>query len=274
MTLFVGGISLFFLGIVYIFARYLPRLRIHLLKSKEPPTSVKMDGPQPFAKPSPHTASLNISYRGHSRTPSASNARQPSNRLPLRVVDDNSPLPPSAYANSENKSAKELGAQDYFYTTAPTGYQHGGHQQVPRPRRYPVDSAYAGRLKNTAYSDEPQGYEKRNVRSYRDTTSEIISLYAASNPQAYVQLASPGPTDASRAYSMSAAYARQFNSQRPPSSIQKSASAGGLQRSRSPAPYPARLRRPGVRALSPAVTEDRVVDYARLADVHRSSQVR
>jgi hypothetical protein len=129
-------------------------------------------------------------------------------------------------------------------------------------------------LKSTSYDDGPQGYEKRNVRSHRDTTSEIISLYAASNPQAYLHVASTGPTDASRAYSMSAAYARQTSSQRPPPSMQKSASAGGLQRSRSPAPYPARLRRPGVQALSPAVTEDRVVDCARLADVHRSSQVR
>ncbi|KAK3498602.1 hypothetical protein B0T13DRAFT_503044 [Neurospora crassa] len=50
------------------------------------------------------------------------------------------------------------------------------------------------------------------------------------------------------------------------------ASGPALQRPRSPFPYPTRLKRPGVRPSSPAVTESGVVDYSRMVEIDRASQ--
>ncbi|KAL3306641.1 hypothetical protein RB213_010774 [Colletotrichum asianum] len=47
--------------------------------------------------------------------------------------------------------------------------------------------------------------------------------------------------------------------------------SGNLQRPRSPFPYPTRLKRPGVRPSSPAVTENGRVDYSRMVELDRIS---
>lgn len=46
-----------------------------------------------------------------------------------------------------------------------------------------------------------------------------------------------------------------------------------LQRPRSPFAYPARLKRPGFRPSSPALTDDGSVDYSRRAEIDRASEV-
>ena len=50
-------------------------------------------------------------------------------------------------------------------------------------------------------------------------------------------------------------------------------SAAALQRPRSPFPYPTRLKRPGVRPASPALTENGSVDYSRMVGIDRVSYV-
>ncbi len=237
--------------------------------------SLIMDSPQLLTKPPGQTTPLNGSYKQHTRASSVSSTTKHSHRWPLRVMDDNSPTHPSACGNNETKYAKDLGTPDSLYTTSPSLYHSGSHHQPTRPRRYPVDAVYTGRLKPVTYEEGHQNYEQRsgNLRTYRDTTSEIISLYAASNPQGYAQMAPNGLLDTSREYSISNVYAKHVAAQRPSTAIQASASMGGLQRSRSPVPYPARLRRPGVQAASPAVTEDGMMDYNGIADLGRPSQV-
>ena len=46
-----------------------------------------------------------------------------------------------------------------------------------------------------------------------------------------------------------------------------------MQRPRSPFPYPTRLKRPGVRPASPALTENGSVDYSRMVEIDRVSHV-
>lgn len=221
----------------------------------------------------PQAAPLEVSYKQHARASSGPNTRQHSHRWPLRVVDDNSPTHPSTCGSSDTKSAKDLAAPDCLYTTSPSAYYSGAQHQPPRPRRYLVDAGCAGRLKSSAYEEGNQAFERKNLRSYRDTTSEIISLYAASNPQAYVQMTAGGLSDATREYSMSAATSKHIVTQRPSTAMHSSASTGRLQRPRSPAPYPARLRRPGYREGSSAAAEDGLVDYTRTVEPERPSQV-
>lgn len=48
---------------------------------------------------------------------------------------------------------------------------------------------------------------------------------------------------------------------------------GLIQRPRSPFAYPARLKRPGFRPSSPALTDDGSVDYSRRAEIDRLSMV-
>ncbi|KAK1981443.1 hypothetical protein LZ30DRAFT_83437 [Colletotrichum cereale] len=53
--------------------------------------------------------------------------------------------------------------------------------------------------------------------------------------------------------------------------MQSQLSSGILQRPRSPFPYPTRLKRPGVRPSSPALTENGLVDYSRMVEIDRIS---
>ncbi|RYP76916.1 hypothetical protein DL771_001469 [Monosporascus sp. 5C6A] len=53
--------------------------------------------------------------------------------------------------------------------------------------------------------------------------------------------------------------------------LQSQASGGHLQRPRSPFPYPTRLKRPGMRPASPALTETGHVDYSRMVEIDRIS---
>lgn len=48
---------------------------------------------------------------------------------------------------------------------------------------------------------------------------------------------------------------------------------GQLQRARSPFAYPARLKPPGFRPSSPALTDGGVIDYSRRTEIERGSQV-
>lgn len=45
------------------------------------------------------------------------------------------------------------------------------------------------------------------------------------------------------------------------------------QRPRSPFPYPTRLKRPGVRPASPALTDTGAVDYSKMVEIDRVSHV-
>lgn len=54
--------------------------------------------------------------------------------------------------------------------------------------------------------------------------------------------------------------------------VMQNQGGGSLQRPRSPFPYPTRLKRPGVRLSSPALTEHGI-DYSRMVGIDRVSYV-
>ncbi|KAK3337118.1 hypothetical protein B0T19DRAFT_454738 [Cercophora scortea] len=116
------------------------------------------------------------------------------------------------------------------------------------------------------------GDEGRRVPSYRDTASEIISMYGSdSQRSASSSLSPPFEGVGQRSYSMTSCSSRPLPNYKPTGTMHSQSSAGLLQRPRSPFPYPTRLKRPGVRPSSPALTENGCIDYSRMVEIDRLS---
>jgi len=120
--------------------------------------------------------------------------------------------------------------------------------------------------------------DRRVLPSNRDTTSEIISLYGSIGGQRSVPGSfsrspdDPGP----RSYSLTSCSSRHMSDQKSTGTWDSRSSGGSggvLARPRSPYPYHTRLKRPGVRPSSPAMTMDGNIDYSRMVEVDRPSYV-
>ncbi|KAJ3573223.1 hypothetical protein NPX13_g4778 [Xylaria arbuscula] len=112
--------------------------------------------------------------------------------------------------------------------------------------------------------------------SHRDTTSEVFSVYGTDSLKSGTSNLSPNSTEdaGQRSYSMTTCGSRHLSHHRSTNTLQSQASGGSqLQRPRSPFPYPTRLKRPGVRPASPAVTESGQIDYSRMVEIDRISYV-
>jgi hypothetical protein len=189
---------------------------------------------------------------------------------PLRSVKENSVLLHSPGAlESMLKTTTETGDIGIFsIKPVPPSPRAGGTSQEngrtrPKPRRS-VDNLY-----------------RRNVATRpqfnRDTASEVISVYGSDSLKSGASTLSPNSTDdpGQRSYSMTTCGSRHLSHHRSTNTLQSQASSGShLQRPRSPFPYPTRLKRPGVRPTSPAVTENGMVDYSRMVEIDRVSYVR
>lgn len=109
--------------------------------------------------------------------------------------------------------------------------------------------------------------DRRRLPSYnRDITSEVIALYESPN-----QRPENRPEDSDyRSYSMTQASSYTLSNHRSFASLRSQQEGNALlQRPRSPFAYPTRLRRPGVRPSSPALTDGGLVDYSRRAEIER-----
>jgi hypothetical protein len=148
------------------------------------------------------------------------------------------------------------------------------YHQPPRPRR---------RLKDTSFHP-PHQISKRDERdalhddrkrlpSYRDTTSEIISLYGSDTQRSCPRSFSPSIEDSRRSYSLTTCSSQILPSHKSFATYHSYSSSGDAPRPRSPFPYPTRLRRPGLRACSPALTDNGAVDFGRNGHYDRVSQV-
>ncbi|TRX93184.1 hypothetical protein FHL15_006052 [Xylaria flabelliformis] len=107
--------------------------------------------------------------------------------------------------------------------------------------------------------------------SHRDTTSEAFSVYGSDSLKSGTSTLSPNSTEdpAQRSYSMTTCGSRHLSHHKSTNTLQSQASgSSNLQRPRSPFPYPTRLKRPGIRPASPAVTENGQIDYSRMRTVH------
>ncbi|KAI0465790.1 hypothetical protein F4859DRAFT_527762 [Xylaria cf. heliscus] len=187
---------------------------------------------------------------------------------PLRSVNENSVLLHSPGAlESMLKTTTETGDIGIF-TIRPVPpsplssrdpISEIGHPHS-RPRRS-VDNLYRQNL-------------LMRPHSHRDAISEVVSVYGSDSLKSGTSTLSPNSTDdpGQRSYSMTTCGSRHLSHHRSTNTLQSQASgSSNLQRPRSPFPYPTRLKRPGVRPASPAVTENGQIDYSRMVEIDRVS---
>ena len=133
-------------------------------------------------------------------------------------------------------------------------------------------------LQQPQYSQQHRGGsgvvdDRRRLPSYsRDVTSEVVSLYETASQKSASRVFDNADY---RSYSMNQTYSQYaLANHRSYSSLRSQPDGGNLlQRPRSPFAYPARLKRPGFRPLSPALTDGGMVDYSRRAEIERETQV-
>lgn len=114
--------------------------------------------------------------------------------------------------------------------------------------------------------------DRRRLPSYtRDASSEVISMYETASQKSPRRRHHNDFED--RSNSMTQPYSQYGMSNHRSYSSLRSQQEGAVQRPISPFAYPARLRRPGFRPSSPALTDGGVVDYARRAEIERAQHV-
>ncbi|KAI0136469.1 hypothetical protein BJ170DRAFT_710461 [Xylariales sp. AK1849] len=188
---------------------------------------------------------------------------------PLRCVNENSALLPSPGAlESMLKTTTETGDIGLFSIKPIPGSKlalSSGDNNV---------MGATGKPNTTCQSVDEAGRQddRRKLPSYRDTTSEIISMYGSNSRSSVTSTLTPSMDEAGhRSYSMTTVGSRHLSHNKSSATLQSQSSYGPLQRPRSPFPYPTRLKRPGARPASPAVTDAGVVDYSRMVEIDRIS---
>lgn len=166
----------------------------------------------------------------------------------------------------------------------PTPSRHGQTKSAsstprftaPRRARTPLSNIVPTRPSTSNSFDTQSSLrdDRRYLPSYRDTASEIISMYASDSQRSAHSPFTPTYHDDQRSFSMTSCSSRALPNKSSNGTMHSQASGPALQRPRSPFPYPTRLKRPGVRPSSPAVTESGAVDYSRMVEIDRVSQVR
>jgi hypothetical protein len=112
--------------------------------------------------------------------------------------------------------------------------------------------------------------------SNRDAISEVFSVYGSDSLKSGTSTLSLNSIEdlGQRSYSMTTCGSRHLSHHKSTTTLQSQASGGShLQRPRSPFPYPTRLKRPGVRPASPAITENGRIDYSRMVEIDKVSYV-
>lgn len=176
---------------------------------------------------------------------------------PLRSVNENSVLLPSPGAlESMLKTTTETGDIGIF-SIKPI---------PPSPQRRDTLSEI-GHIRRD---------NNKKGTSCRDTASEIISMYGSESHRSATSTLTPTSSEdiGQRSYSMTTCGSRHLSHHRSTTTLQSQNSNGPLQRPRSPFPYPTRLKRPGIRPASPALTESGRVDYSRMVEIDRTSYVK
>ncbi|CAG8976057.1 hypothetical protein HYALB_00010339, partial [Hymenoscyphus albidus] len=110
--------------------------------------------------------------------------------------------------------------------------------------------------------------DRRRLPSYaRDATSELISMYQSPSQKSSRRF----DDNDYRSYSMTQTTSYTLSNHRSYASLRSQPEGPSmLQRPRSPFAYPTRLKRPGFRPSSPALTDGGGVDYRRRAEIDRT----
>ncbi|KAL7927623.1 hypothetical protein ACQKWADRAFT_9044 [Trichoderma austrokoningii] len=219
-------------------------------------------------------SSLRSQYRYQTRMINYANPRPPAQRHPLRRVNEGPALLRSpGPLESMLKTTTETGDIGIFSIRPNSSSAPFNRPNRPKSDFRDVDMMLPAR--SSGY-DENYYYhpdEHKRLRAYRDTTSEIISLYGSESQHTLVSSVSPASLeDDPRSYSMTTTSSKRIPSQKSTGTLQSQSSGGGFQRPRSPFPYPTRLKRPGVRPASPALRENGDIDYSRMVELERFSQ--
>ncbi|KAF4628907.1 hypothetical protein G7Y89_g9246 [Cudoniella acicularis] len=114
----------------------------------------------------------------------------------------------------------------------------------------------------------PSVDDRRRLPSYsRDPASELISMYQTPSQKSSRVFDDPDY----RSFSMTQTSSYTLSNHRSYTSLRSQPEGNGLlQRPRSPFAYPTRLKRPGFRPSSPALTDGGGVDYRRRAEIDRT----
>lgn len=238
---------------------------------------VPMENPR-TTRPAASNGSLNAAYNAQARLGSLSSA---GSRRHLRSVHENAALLPSpGPLESMLKTTTETGDIGVF-SIRPIA-SSATFNQLPRERSAYWDDTLRPRRRSGSGDGRchapPRTHvqdDRRRLPSYQDAASDIISMYEPETQQPAHSLLSPPFDDQGlRSYSMTS-YGSKTYSQRPPARRHHGGTMPPfLQRPRSPYPYPTRLKRPGVRPSSPALTENGNIDYSRMIGIDRVSHVR
>ncbi|KAL7950773.1 hypothetical protein V8C42DRAFT_359630 [Trichoderma barbatum] len=219
-------------------------------------------------------SSLRSQYRYQTRMINYTNPRPPAQRHPLRSVNENvallrSPGPLESMLKTTTETG-DIGIFSIGQNSSSASFARPKRSRShPREANPPLPARSSGYDEN--YYCHPDGHKR--LRSYRDTTSEIISLYGSESQKTLLSSVSPMSIDDDpRSYSMTTTSSKRIPSQKSTGTLQSQSSGSGFQRPRSPFPYPTRLKRPGVRPASPALRENGDIDYSRMVELDRFSQ--
>ncbi|KAI1118850.1 hypothetical protein F5Y14DRAFT_461644 [Nemania sp. NC0429] len=223
--------------------------------------------PYRFPRRSASHGTLRSSYSSHGCPGAGPPPIRPLHK-PLRSVNENSVLLHSPGAlESMLKTTTETGDIGIFTIKpippsplGPRGTASNVGHPHPRPRRS-VDNL----CRHSPAMRPP---------SHRDATSDVLSVYGSDSLKSGTSTLSPNSTEdlGPRSFSMTTCGSRHLSHHRSTNTLQSQASGGSyLQRPRSPFPYPTRLKRPGVRPASPAITENGQIDYSRMVEINRIS---
>ena len=187
----------------------------------------------------------------------------------------------------ENKNPPELpkGFESMLRTTTETGdiglfsIKSPRVSQIPTTPRRVSGKHHGNVIQKPPKAFQPYGVpsvdDRKRLPSYaRDASSEVISMYeTASQKSASRVFEDPDY----RSYSMtqtSSFSSYTLSNHKSYASLRSQPDGNMLvQRPRSPFAYPTRLKRPGFRPSSPALTDGGGVDYSRRAEIDRISHV-
>ncbi|EGY21606.1 uncharacterized protein VDAG_03046 [Verticillium dahliae VdLs.17] len=233
-----------------------------------------MDMSAASTKRSASQGSLNNTFKQQGRAL----PRNPTAHRPLRSVNENMALLSSpGPLQSMLKTTTETGDIGVFSMGSSPAAASFGHSMYKTSR--PRPSLDRTRTPSRPSSRGSQGTHRRDDRrrlpSYRDTTSEILSMYGSgtdSQPSSCLSsLSPPADENGQRSYSMTTCSSRPLLSYKSSVTLNDNSGTCSTQRPRSPFPYPTRLKRPGTQPSSPALTENGRIDYSRMVEIDRLS---
>lgn len=221
------------------------------------------------ARRSASHGALGTSYGAHMRASPDSGHHLPPFK-PLRSIREHTFLDPAASADGMLRKTTETGNIGIFSISA-------RKPRALRPRaslgdlRQPHRPFLRGSDRHSGQDD------RRKLPSYRDSTSEIISMYGSENHSSSKSmsgtLSPPWDDSGQRSFSMTTCGSKSYSVPRNYGTQQAQDFHAKGQRPRSPYPYPTRLPRPGVRPSSPALKENGFVDYSKMVAIDRIPQV-